>query len=65
MLTSGTVNRKVPNMANNLTTEKKVTAVAMLAEGNSIRAIERMTGVHRDNDHAFRRPVGDVRQDSR
>lgn len=35
-------------MANNLTTEKKVTAVAMLAEGNSIRAIERMTGVHRD-----------------
>lgn len=35
-------------MANNLTTEKKVTAVGMLAEGNSIRAIERMTGVHRD-----------------
>lgn len=35
-------------MANNLTTEKKVTAVAMLAEGNSIRSIERMTGIHRD-----------------
>lgn len=35
-------------MANNLTTEKKVLAVSMLAEGNSIRAIERVTGVHRD-----------------
>jgi IS1 family transposase len=36
------------NMANNLETEKKVLAVSMLAEGNSIRSIERMTGVHRD-----------------
>jgi IS1 family transposase len=35
-------------MANNLATEKKVLAVSMLAEGNSIRSIERMTGVHRD-----------------
>ncbi|MBI5772167.1 MAG: hypothetical protein HZA89_00310 [Verrucomicrobia bacterium] len=35
-------------MANNLTTEKKTLAVSMLAEGNSIRAIERMTGIHRD-----------------
>ena len=35
-------------MANNLPTEKKNMAVAMLAEGNSIRSIERMTGVHRD-----------------
>jgi IS1 family transposase len=35
-------------MANNLDTEKKVLAVSMLAEGNSIRSIERMTGVHRD-----------------
>ena len=35
-------------MANNLETEKKVMAVSMLCEGNSIRAIERMTGVHRD-----------------
>lgn len=35
-------------MANNLETEKKVMAVAMLAEGNSIRSIERITGVHRD-----------------
>ena len=35
-------------MANILPTEKKVMAVSMLAEGNSIRSIERMTGVHRD-----------------
>ncbi len=35
-------------MANNLTTEKKAMAVNMLCEGNSIRSIERMTGVHRD-----------------
>lgn len=35
-------------MANNLSTEKKVMAVSMLAEGNSIRSIERMTGIHRD-----------------
>ncbi len=36
------------DMANNLPTEKKVLAVAMLAEGSSIRSIERITGVHRD-----------------
>lgn len=35
-------------MANNLPTEKKTLAVSMLAEGNSIRSIERMTGAHRD-----------------
>lgn len=35
-------------MANELKTEKKIMAVSMLAEGNSIRSIERMTGVHRD-----------------
>jgi IS1 family transposase len=35
-------------MANILSTEKKIMAVSMLAEGNSIRSIERMTGVHRD-----------------
>src|ERR1022692_706379 len=35
-------------MANNLPTEKKVLAVSMLAEDSSIRAIERITGVHRD-----------------
>ena len=35
-------------MANNLSTEKKTLAVSMLAEGNSIRAIERVTEIHRD-----------------
>ena len=35
-------------MANELKNEKKTLAVSMLAEGNSIRSIERMTGVHRD-----------------
>src|SRR5580658_8752950 len=35
-------------MANELKTETKVLAVSMLAEGNSIRSIERMTGIHRD-----------------
>jgi IS1 family transposase len=35
-------------MANNLEPEKKNLAVSMLCEGSSIRAIERITGVHRD-----------------
>ncbi len=35
-------------MANNLSTEQKTTVVSMLAEDSSIRAIERITGVHRD-----------------
>jgi IS1 family transposase len=35
-------------MANNLPMEKQVMAINALAEGMSIRAIERMTGVHRD-----------------
>jgi IS1 family transposase len=35
-------------MANNLATEKKITVISMLAEGNSIRSIERMTGINRN-----------------
>src|SRR5689334_5802985 len=35
-------------MANNLPTEKKALAISLLCEGSSIRAIERITGVHRD-----------------
>src|SRR5665213_481188 len=35
-------------MANELSTEKKTMVVSMLAEGNSIRSIERMTGIQRD-----------------
>src|SRR6185503_11593677 len=33
---------------NILPTDKKVMAVSVLAEGSSIRSIERITGVHRD-----------------
>src|SRR6476646_10161771 len=35
-------------MAYHLPTDKKITAIAALCEGNSIRSIERMTGIHRD-----------------
>jgi IS1 family transposase len=35
-------------MANNLKKEKQLTIISMLVEGNSIRSIERMTGVHRN-----------------
>lgn len=35
-------------MANNLKTEKKVAAISMLCEGSSIRAVERVTGIHGD-----------------
>jgi IS1 family transposase len=35
-------------MANILKTDKKIAVIAALAEGSSIRSIERMTGIHRD-----------------
>ena len=35
-------------MANVLPKEKQVAVIAALAEGNSIRSVERMTGIHRD-----------------
>lgn len=35
-------------MANILSKEKQVAVIGALAEGNSIRLIERMTGIHRD-----------------
>lgn len=35
-------------MANILSIDKQVRIIGALAEGSSIRAIERMTGVHRD-----------------
>jgi len=35
-------------MANALNTDKQITVISALAEGSSIRSIERMTGVHRD-----------------
>lgn len=42
------MSRTKQRMANNLPFEKKERAVSELCEGTSIRAIERMTGVHRD-----------------
>ena len=35
-------------MANTLNTDKKIAIIGALAEGSSIRSIERITGVHRD-----------------
>jgi IS1 family transposase len=35
-------------MANALNTDKQIAIIAALSEGSSIRAIERMTGIHRD-----------------
>ena len=45
---SGHVNSIIPIMANELRTEKKAQAVSLLCEGNSIRSVERVTGIHRD-----------------
>ncbi len=36
------------HMANVLNTDKQIAVISALAEGSSIRSIERMTGVHRD-----------------
>ena len=38
----------VIDMANVLNTDKQIAVIGALAEGSSIRSIERMTGVHRD-----------------
>lgn len=35
-------------MANVLDKDKQIAAISALAEGSSIRSVERMTGVHRD-----------------
>src|SRR5271170_6821958 len=36
------------DMANLLSTDKQIAVIGALAEGSSIRSIERMTGIHRD-----------------
>jgi hypothetical protein len=46
------------NMANVLGFDKQVTIIGSLAEGSSIRSIERMTGVHRDTIMRFGVKVG-------
>jgi IS1 family transposase len=47
-------------MANKLAPEKKVSVISMLAEGNSIRAVERMTGVNQNTIMSLNRRVGDA-----
>src|ERR1017187_5858379 len=47
-------------MANNLKTEKKVAVISMLAEGTSIRAVERITGVNQNTIMSLNRRVGDA-----
>src|SRR5712671_8098831 len=47
-------------MANKLAFEKKVAVVSMLAEGSSIRAIERITGVNQNTIMSLGRRVGDA-----
>ncbi len=47
-------------MANKLATEKKVSVISMLAEGNSIRAVERITGVNQNTIMSLNRRIGDA-----
>jgi len=47
-------------MANNLAREKKVAVISMLAEGSSIRAVERITGVNQNTIMSLNRRVGDA-----
>ena len=47
-------------MANILKTEKKVAVISMLAEGASIRAVERITGVNQNTIMSLSRRVGDA-----
>ncbi len=48
LLTSRYYRITLIHMANVLSTDKQIAAISALAEGSSIRSIERMTGVHRD-----------------
>jgi hypothetical protein len=43
---------------NMLNIDAKANAVSLLCEGNSIRSIERITGIHRGYGHAPGRPNG-------
>ena len=47
-------------MANMLPIEKKVMVISMLAEGSSIRAVERITGVNQNTIMSLNRRVGDA-----
>jgi IS1 family transposase len=47
-------------MANKLAIEKKVSVISMLAEGNSIRSIERITNINQNTIMSLNRRVGDA-----
>src|SRR5579862_4772192 len=47
-------------MANKLPIEKKVAVIALLAEGTSIRAVERITNVNQNTIMSLNRRVGDA-----
>lgn len=47
-ITLNAIEGKVDSMANILPKDKRIAAISALAEGSSIRSIERMTGIHRD-----------------
>lgn len=47
-------------MANHLKREKKLAVIAALVEGNSIRSVERLTGVHRDTVMRLALKVGEA-----
>jgi hypothetical protein len=49
-------------MANVLNIDKKIAVIGALAEGSSIRSIERITGVHRDTIMRLGVPVKEVFQ---
>ena len=46
-------------MSNVLSDEKRLAVLAALCDGNSIRAVERMTGVHRDTIMRFGLTLGE------
>jgi len=47
-ITLNAIERKVDPMANILPKDKQIAVISALAEGSSIRSIERMTGIHRN-----------------
>ncbi len=47
-------------MANKLAIEKKIAVISMLAEGSSIRAVERITGVNQNTIMSLGKRVGNA-----
>jgi transposase-like protein len=58
MLTGYCFRSTVIGMANQLPKDKQIAVTAALAEGSSIRSIERMTGIHRDTIMRFGVRIG-------